>query len=420
MTLNRTKAPETQNIKSIEFVKPHVFDINEAVKLYWMREVPNETARLDLYFNAGSIRGKIGIASFVNGLLLSGTSDKTSTEINHQLDLLGGFHESGITNEGAVFSLYGLRENFPALIRVLKDAIAGLAFHEDEVIELIASRKQKYLVNLKKTSYLAQRGFQEKLFASSEFYSRTIDESTYEDVTPQELKRFFQKYYLNGLTKVTLVGNFHPDFTDEVIDTFGTWAIDQSPKFEESASNETGEFHIEKEDALQTTLRVGRIMFNKNHPDFIDFQILNTLLGDYFGSRLMTNLREDKGYTYGIGAMTSEFHNFGYFLIATEVGKENRQNALNEIKKEIDRLQNELVPIEELDLVRNYLLGQLLKSADGPYSMLDLYLNVEEQNCDLTFYNEFIERIQEIEPKRIQELAKTYLNWKDFSIVSAG
>jgi predicted Zn-dependent peptidase len=420
MTLNRTQAPPTQNIESIEFLKPQVYDINEAVKLYWMREVPNETARLDLYFNAGSIRGKVGLASFVNGLLLSGTADKTSTEISHQLDLFGGFHESGITNEGSVFSLYGLRENFPALIRILKDAIAGLAFDETEVTELIASRKQKYLVNLKKTSYLAQRYFQEKLFASSQTYGRTIDESTYENVTHQELKRFFQKYYLNGLTKITLVGNFQLDFTDEVIDTFGTWAIDKQPVFEKNAQNEVGEFHLDKEDALQTTLRVGRVMFNKNHPDFIDFQILNTLLGDYFGSRLMTNLREDKGYTYGIGAMTSEFHHFGYFLIATEVGKENRQNALNEIKKEIERLKEELVPQEELDLVKNYLLGQLLKSADGPYSMLDLFLNVEEQNCDLSFYTQFIKRIQEIEPKRIQELANKYLNWKDFSIVSAG
>lgn len=420
MSLNRLIAPSVQTIDEISFIKPQVFDINDVAKLYWMKEVPNETARLDLYFNAGSIRGKNGLASFVNGLLLSGTSTKNSTEINHLLDLYGGFYESGITNEGAVFSLYGLRENFPALIRILKDAIANLSFVESEVSELIASRKQKFSVNLQKTSFIAQREFQSKLFSSEQNYARITDEETYENVSIQELKRFFQKYYLNGLTKVTLIGNFHQDFTDEVIDTFGTWATDDKPTFSENAENAKGEFHIEKEDALQSTLRLGRILFNKKHEDFIDFQILNTLLGDYFGSRLMTNLREDKGYTYGISAMTSEFHNFGYFLIGTEVGKEHRQNALSEIRKEIVKLQQELVPQEELDLVKNYLLGQLLKSADGAYSMIDLFLNVEEQQCDLTFYNQFMEQINRIEPKRIQELALKYLKWSDLTIVTAG
>jgi len=148
--------------------------------------------------------------------------------------------------------------------------------------------------------------------------------------------------------------------------------------------------------------------------------ILNTILGEYFGSRLMSNLREDKGYTYGVGSMLSEFHETGYFLIATEVGKEHAKNAIQEIENEIVRLQNELVGSEELDLVRNYLLGQLLKSADGPYSMTDLCVGLYSFDLGVDFYDKYLEKIKTITPERLRELAKKYLNWSDLTVVSAG
>lgn len=134
----------------------------------------------------------------------------------------------------------------------------------------------------------------------------------------------------------------------------------------------------------------------------------------------MSNIREDKGYTYGIGSVVAEFKETGYFMVATEVGCDVKEEALREIQKEFKRLQDELVSDEELQLVRNYMLGQLLKSADGPYAMTDLFLSAETQGLDLDFYNQAIERINHVSSERILELARTYLNWDDFTIVSAG
>jgi predicted Zn-dependent peptidase len=134
----------------------------------------------------------------------------------------------------------------------------------------------------------------------------------------------------------------------------------------------------------------------------------------------MSNIREDKGYTYGIGTMVAELHNVGYFIIATEVGKDVKDATLTEIQNEITRLQTELVGEDELNLVKNYLMGQLLKSADGPYSMTDLYMSVEPYGLDLDFYNTSIDSLNNITPERIQELAVKYLNWNDMTVVSAG
>ncbi len=417
--LNRTITPELQQIDKIDFVKPQIFDISGETKLFFMQEVPNDTARLDLYFDAGTVNGKTGIASFVNGLLLSGTTMKTSIQINSEIDGLGGFFESGVSNENAVVTMYSLRENLLPILRIMKDAIQNLALHDHEVEEQINDRRQKFRVNMEKVSFLAQRAFQQRLFNDS-LYGRVSREEDFDEISIQELRGFFNENYLKGLSKVVVVGDLSQDEIDEVIDLTGSWAKGTKSEFEKNISNLKGSTHIVKEGALQTAIRVGRMLFNKTHSDYNDFLILNTIFGDYFGSRLMSNIREDKGYTYGIGTMVAELHEVGYFLIATEVGKEAKDATLKEIQYEMERLQTELVGRDELELVKNYMLGQLLKSADGPYSRTDLYMSVEPYGLELDFYNEAIESINSITPERIMELAKKYLNWNEMTVVSAG
>lgn len=416
---NRTNAPDLSQIDKIDFVKPQIFDVSKDVTLFFMQEVSDETARLDLYFDAGTIKGDVGIASLVNGLLLSGTDTKTSVQIHNEIDGLGGFFESGISNENAVITMYSLRENMLPIVQVLKNAIQNLSLHEHEVHELINDRRQKFKVNMEKVSFLAQRQFQKNLFNHS-IYGRVANESDFDDISMGNLKRFFDQNYLHGLTKIVVVGNLSQDEVDEIIDCFGTWSITKNPPFENDIHNVPGTTHVEKDKALQTALRVGRTLFNKKHNDYPDFLVLNTILGDYFGSRLMSNIREDKGYTYGIGTMVAELHEIGYFLIATEVGKEVKDATISEIKFEIERLQKELVGEEELMLVKNYMLGQLLKSADGPYALMDLYMGVEPYGLELEFYNRLIDAINHITPQRIQQLACDYLKWEDMTIVSAG
>ena len=418
--LNRKEQPQLTPIENIDFIEPLVYDITENVKLFFMKEVPNETCRIDLYFDAGNIRSYEGIPSFVNALLLSGTKDKTATQISNEIDALGGFIDSGISAENSVFSLYCLRENAIKLIQLIVDSIDNVAFHEKEVDELLADKKQAFLTNMEKVSYICQREFQQKLFNSSHVYSKIADESYYENVSIHSLKKFFHDHYQNGLTKVVLVGNLQQDEVDDIIDTVGKWAKLGETTFESDVQNLPGTFNVEKPNAVQSAIRVGRILFNKKHKDYNDFLVLNTIFGDYFGSRLMANIREDKGYTYGIGSMVAEYNNIGYFLIATEVGTEVKDATLLEIQNEIQRLKTEFVGREELALVKNYLLGQLLKSADGPYSMTDLFLSAEAQGFDLEFYNKAIHDLNNITPDRIQELAKKYLIWEEMSVVSAG
>ena len=418
--INRTIQPAIQKIEEVSFLSPVKHIITNDVSLFHMKEVSDETTRFDLYFDAGKIRTTGGIAGFVNGLILSGTKDKTSIEINEAINGLGGFYDSGVSAENAVISMYCLRENMIPLFDILMDAIRNVNFDEKEVTEFLNDSKQRLKINTEKVSYLAQKNFQKVLFENEKAYATTLEVADYDKLKRENLISFHSDNYLNGLRKVVIVGDVDQSSIDHIIEKSQQIVSKKEHYFSANIKNKKEELRIPKKDAIQSAIRVGRTLFNKNHEDYLDFLILNTLLGDYFGSRLMSNIREDKGYTYGIGSMVSELEKTGYFMIATEVGHEVKDDTIKEIKFEINRLQTELVKEDELTLVQNYMLGQLLKSADGPYAMMDLFLSVEMYGKEVEFYNLAIKATQDITPKRIQELANKYLNWSEMSIVIAG
>ncbi len=418
--IDKSQQPEIKEINQVDFVAPKEYKLSENCSLFHMKEVTDDTVRLDLYFDAGKIRGTKSIANFVNGLLLSGTKDKTSEEINEEINGLGGFYNGGVSAENAVITLYCLRENLMAIFDTILDAIKNVEFPEKDVKEFLSDLLQGYKIGNEKVSVLAQRAFQKELFSSDSNYSNILTEKDIEDVTIDDMKKFHQEYYLKGLTKIVVVGDIEEREIILIQEKCRDIIIPHSSEFATEINNNAGEFIVDKKDAIQSAIRVGRMVINKKHEDYIDFLILNTILGDYFGSRLMTNIREDKGYTYGIGSFLAELNHVGYFIIATEVKSDVKDATITEIKKEFKRLQEELVPEDELNLVKNYMLGQLLKSADGPYAMMDLFLSVESHQMPLDFYNVIIKHLHAISPERIKEIANKHLNWEDFTVVVAG
>ena len=153
---------------------------------------------------------------------------------------------------------------------------------------------------------------------------------------------------------------------------------------------------------------MGKILFNKTHPDFMGLTVLNTVFGGYFGSRLMMNIREDKGFTYGIGSGLVSLHNSGFFFITSEVGADVSKDAINEIYKELRKLTEEKIPEDELNLVRNYMLGSFMRSIDGPFALAEKYKSVLEYNLDFDYYLKFIETIKNITSNDLLNLAQKY------------
>lgn len=417
--LNRQVAPKLTPIKSIEFAVPEVVEIKKGIPLYWTKNIANETAKIELHFHAGTTVKTPIIASLTAGLLIAGTKKKTAVQIQHALDAVGAYYDVSVSQEQAIVTIYALNTYLLQAFDIFQEAFMHAAFPEKELKELSNERQEKLKVQLQKVNVLAQRKIQQVLFEETP-YAQVISQGDYLTIRRSDLIQFHQENYLNGLAKVFLVGNLSNDDMQAMKNTCAAFAGTQAKPVKGQFSMKSHMVHEDKKDALQTAIRIGKIMFNKTHPDFIPFSVLNTILGDYFGSRLMSNIREDKGYTYGIGSYMMENTHFGYFMIATEVAKEVREATIQEVKNEIERLQTELVPAEELELVKSYLLGQLLKAADGPYAMLDLFSGVELHGMDISFYNKYIQKVQEITAEDIREMACKHLDWKSLSIISVG
>jgi predicted Zn-dependent peptidase len=417
--LNRQVAPKLTPIKSIEFAVPELIEIKKGIPLYWTKNIANETAKIELHFHAGTTVKTPIVASLTAGLLIAGTKKKTAVQIQHALDAVGAYYDVSVSQEQAIVTIYALNSYLLQAFDIFQEAFMHAAFPEKELKELSNERQEKLKVQLQKVNVLAQRKIQQVLFEETP-YAQVISQGDYLTIRRSDLIQFHQENYLNGLAKVFLVGNLSNDDMQAMKNTCAAFAGTQAKPVKGQFSMKSHMVHEDKKDALQTAIRIGKIMFNKTHPDFIPFSVLNTILGDYFGSRLMSNIREDKGYTYGIGSYMMENTHFGYFMIATEVAKEVREATIQEVKNEIERLQTELVPNEELELVKSYLLGQLLKAADGPYAMLDLFSGVELHGMDISFYNKYIQKVQEITAEDIREMACKHLDWKSLSIISVG
>ena len=417
--LDRKNAPSLKAIEKINFISPVKIQLGEHTPFFWMNEVPNETARMDFIFHAGTTRGSNLISSLVAGLLFSGTDKKTATDIHNELDDLGAFFDVGLGHESVLVSFYSLKKNILAVFKIFEDALEHVNFPQNEIDELITDRKQKLKINCEKVGFLSQRAFQKNLFHGTN-YARQTELEDYDTVRREEINEYFSKNYKNGLRKVVLVGALDEVQVTEIAEKSKKWCLTEKPLFKNNFNNNKGVFQLEKKDAVQSAVRIGKTLFNKNHADFLGFSILNTILGDYFGSRLMKNIREDKGYTYGISSTEAELAKSGYFMIGTEVGSAQKDLAIQEIKNEIERLQKDLVPNEELELVRNYLLGQLLKSADGPYAMTDLFLSVDAYELDFSFYESYIQKVKNIDAEELRALAVKHLAWDSMTIVIAG
>ena len=417
--MNRKNAPKTHKTGAISFVSPEKIPLNESAPLYWMSDIANETSRIDIYFDAGLRKGKNSIASMTSSLLLSGTSLKSSTEIHNQLNDLGAFFDIGLSHEGVMVSLFALKRNISEAYEVILDAIINARFPESEFQEVKAEKIQKFKINMNRVGVLAQRAFQKQLYYGTK-YAEVSNEMDLQKVERKELLKFHEENYICGLFKIAVVGALAEGQIQHIINISKGLCIKNPLEFKSDFCNKPGTIHIEKNDAVQTAIRIGKTLFNKTNEDFLDMSILNTILGDYFGSRLMKNIREDKGYTYGIGSIISESGGSGYLLIGSEVGKEHLQPALDEVKKEMFRLCNEKIKKKELDLVKNHLLGQMLKISDGPYAMMDLFLSVESYGMKSDFYNLYIQRIHDIDASAILRMANAHLNWSDMSVISAG
>ena len=418
--IDRNSAPDTARITSIQLAKPEQFTTSTGIPFFLIRAIPENTVKLTMEFNAGKVHQSFPlVAGFTADLLFSGTSGKTQQEIQEEFDFYGGYVQAEMGMERSTVTIYGLTQHIDKLIACTLDALRDVQFPERDFEQHRTIEWQKFQINWEKVATRARKYFSNALFSGTPFDNLT-KEDDFTAITREQCIYFHRERYLKGLVDVNIVGNLTDTQLQDLMTRLADWKNTQNEEVLFTLNPTTGLRSETKDGALQTAIRVGKILFTPEHPDYMAFDVLNTILGGYFGSRLMSNIREDKGYTYGIGSGIVTMKALGYFFISTEVGIDVKDATLNEIRFEIERLQTELVDEDELELVKSYMIGQLLKSTDGPFAMMSQFLFLHDFALPSDYFDRYMTAIQQVTPESLRDLAKQYLQWDSFCIIQAG
>lgn len=414
-TIDRKTSPAFKTVEKIEIIKASEQRLRNAIPVYSINAGTQELIKIEFLFSAGMYQQSIPLQAItVNSMLEEGTSKLSAAQIADKVDYYGAFLETGVTQDSASVVLYTLNKHLKSTLPVVEQVIKDAIFPQQEMDTHIRNKRQTFQVNNQKVANVARKRFTELLFGEKHPYGINVKESDYDFINREHLNDFYSTFYRSNNCKIIIAGKVDSDVISLLDNYFGgnDWSAtkDLSTKSLPVITTSDHEQLILKEDAMQSAIRIGKVLFNKTHPDFQSLQVLNTLFGGYFGSRLMTNIREDKGYTYGIGSGIVSLQNSGYFFITTEVSVDSCKDAVKEIYFEMNRLREELIPEDELQLVKNYLLGMFLRSVDGPFAMAERFKGIMEYNLDYDYFDRYIATIKEVSASQLRNLANTYLD----------
>jgi predicted Zn-dependent peptidase len=421
--LNRNIAPLVEMIDNIMFQCPEQQSYHH-IETYVFNIGTNAYSLIQFIFPAGKIHStKKLVADLTADMLLSGTSNKTSYEIAELLDFYGASIESYCNEDETTVRVYCLSRHLELVLDLVKEILFDAVFPEEEATIILSKWKQKQQINFQKTEYVATRLFKNILFGNVHSYGNLVEQEDFDKVSTVDVKEFYQQHYVHAKYKVVTAG-CAPDKMNALLQKFtsdnASLRQSQIAPFVAALPNSTKIHSVEMPNVVQSSIVIGREMFNMHHQDYMDFYVLNSLLGGYFGSRLMSNLREDKGYTYGVHSTIYTRLYTGVFEISTEVNKENTKAAIDEIKIELLRLRMELVEEEELQIVKNYIIGHTLRGIDGPIKTSKLFKTLLVHDLNFNFSKEFENSVRKVSPQRLNELANQYLKEDDLYQVVVG
>lgn len=426
MTPNRLQAPAVNIIAGLpEFqIKRQV--LSNRIPLYFINAGSEEMVKLQITFPAGIIyQSKSLQAHFTGRMLKEGTNKHSASELAETIDFYGAYLDIKINRDQSIIHLISLNKYLPKLLAIISEFLSEPSFPEKELSIMKGQEKQSFLHRMQKGKVQAQRAFGKELFGANHPYGKHAETEDFDAINTDDLKSFFKEHYQLSKAKIYISGLITPEIL-QILDQhigskgFNSDAIPISGPDFTTTPLQPNALIIEKPDALQTAIKMGKICPDRDDAIFPAFALTQTILGGFFGSRLMQNIREDKGYTYGIHSNIQHLKHSSIFSIASEVGSEVAEPAMEEIGNELNRLCEEAVNEEELNLVKNYMSGSLLRSLNGPFALGEMIKTIDEFQLDAQYYQKFLDGIQQTTAEQVQQIAQKHLQLSDMTTVRFG
>lgn len=424
--LDRTVQPPISKMEIFDIMHPEDSTMSNGVPLRILRSGESEVVRLDIMIGCGQWYQELPLqATFTCRMLREGTTRYTSQEIAEKLDYYGAWLDVSSSMNYSFITLYSLNKYFLPTLEILASMLKEPVFPEKEFAVVLDGNRQQFLVNQEKVEILSRRRLNMSLFGREHPCGRYAELHDYDQLRTSHLKEMHRRYFHSGNCTCYLSGHVTSEITAALEREVGCkhWGEHgERPQLTPKAITGDGEKHIfiEKKEALQSAIRLGCFSIDSNHPDFIKLRVLITLFGGYFGSRLMKNIREDKGYTYGIGAslVTYPFRNM--LMINTQAANEYVAPIIQEVGYEMERLRNEQVSTKELEMVKNYTMGDMCRGYESPFSLADAYIYLDTFGWKKDFFLKSQQELRDITPADIQDLACKYFHKEELVEVVAG
>ena len=416
---DRTQAPPFQLSSDYSLTQPEVFSFSGGQSLNAFRGLTQKVIKLELIFHAGKwYEQHSGLSYFTAQMLRKGTLKRSSFQIASALDSLGAHLDIVAGFDTVTVSLFVLSKNFTASFDILLEILRTPAFDENELRLEKEIFVQNLRVNNEKTNVVASKEIRKRIFGSSHPYGNSTEESDMEAIQQESLRGFFEKYF--AFHAAYLVGPLSDAQIGEILSSVGASNPDANttkvPEAKVGASHK-----LIKPGSVQASIRLGkRCLPKRSSEEYFDAVMFNHILGGYFGSRLMKNIREKKGLTYGIHSGMNHFFNGSFWVISAEVNQQNAEEAISEIKNEIRRLQEEPVPIDELEVARNYFIGSWQSDNSTLFAVAEKARNIHEYHLPVDYYDQMLGHFQQMTPDQVQLVAQAHFGARDLVEVQVG
>jgi len=416
--------PQVEAFNASIPAEPQLYELSNGAGIYLIDAGTEEVMRTDFIFRAGMVREYLPLlATTTNMMLAEGTLNYNARELSSTLDYYGIFMNLYAEKDIAGLTLYFLSKHARKAMELAGEILFRPVFPGNELDLMMKKRINWFRISRGKTQNLAMDNFFEAIFGSRHPYGRKVTEADFGKMTSQLVKDFHSMHYSPEEMTVLVSGKINGNITGLLEDFYGGlssgYIYREDPENILSESRER-KIKIAKRGSVQSSFRIGKRTINKRHPDYPGLKFLNTLLGGYFGSRLMKNLREEKGYTYGVHSSVSSFDLSGFMVISTDVGRQNAEKAAGEIFSELKRLQASPPTDEEMEVVRKYMMGEILRMFDGPFSIADSFRSVLDFGLNFDYYHRMAETIKSVTPDEIMRLANAYCKPEDMYEIKAG
>ncbi len=423
--LDRTVAPPVQPLARVTLPAADVLTLPSGARLHVLANDAQPVVRLQIVFRAGKMaEPRPGLASITARMLLEGTTTRTARQIADEVAFYGASLECDAGFDRSTLTLYCLTRHLPVLLPLVTDVLANPAFPAAELDQLKTRTIQNVRVERQKTSYLASERFNALQFGAETPYGRPFDSTTYQALTADEARAFHRTAYVLANAEIFLCGDVAAERA-AVAAAFGAVPAATAPvpsaaigAIGEEAAPGTNRLAVAG--SLQASVRMGRDWPSPTHPDNHPLKLLVNVLGGYFGSRLMRNIREDKGLTYGIYASVAPREHGTSLVIGTDVKGESADFAVSEIEMELRRLQEALIPAEELEIVKNYILGKFANELSTVFEQCDKYKNMVFLGLPADYYTQFVQQTEAADAETLRQLARKYLTPEAMQVVIAG